>query len=63
MTLEGCVVRFADTIAYLGRDFQDAIEIGLINPDLEVPERCREDIGTTKKHFRHNVMAISCPIY
>ena len=23
MTLEGCVVRFADTIAYLGRDFQD----------------------------------------
>jgi dGTPase len=27
MTLEGCVVRFADTIAYLGRDFQDAIEI------------------------------------
>ncbi|KAF5434512.1 dGTPase [Candidatus Methanophagaceae archaeon] len=47
MTLEGCVVRFADTIAYLGRDFQDAIEIGLINDDLEVPERCRENIGTT----------------
>nr|CBH37396.1 deoxyguanosinetriphosphate triphosphohydrolase-like protein [uncultured archaeon] len=46
MTLEGCVVRFADTIAYLGRDFQDAIEIGLINDDLEVPERCRENIGT-----------------
>lgn len=46
MTLEGCVVRFADTIAYLGRDFQDAIEIGLINPDLEAPERCRENIGT-----------------
>ena len=46
MTLEGCVVRFADTIAYLGRDFQDAIEICFINPDLEVPERCRENIGT-----------------
>ena len=46
MTLEGCVVRFADTIAYLGRDFQDAIEICFINDDLEVPERCREDIGT-----------------
>ncbi len=47
MTLEGCVVRFADTIAYLGRDFQDAIEIGLIkNDDFEVPERCRKNIGT-----------------
>lgn len=46
MTMEGCVVRFADTIAYLGRDIQDAIEIGLINSDLEVPERCREKIGT-----------------
>lgn len=46
MTMEGCVVRFADTIAYLGRDIQDAIEIGLINSDSEVPERCRENIGT-----------------
>jgi dGTPase len=46
MTMEGCVVRFADTIAYLGRDIQDAIEIGLINSDLEVPKRCRENIGT-----------------
>jgi len=46
MTMEGCVVRFADTIAYLGRDIQDAIEIGLINSDLEVPERCRENVGT-----------------
>ena len=45
MTMEGCVVRFADTIAYLGRDIQDAIEIGLINSDSEVPERCRENIG------------------
>lgn len=33
MTLEGCVVRFADSIAYLGRDLQDAREIGLITND------------------------------
>ncbi|MGB2842736.1 MAG: HD domain-containing protein [Halobacteriota archaeon] len=45
MTLEGCVVRFADTIAYLGRDIQDAIEIGLIDYS-EVPQHCREMIGT-----------------
>jgi len=31
MTYEGCVVRFADNIAYLGRDLQDSIEIGLLD--------------------------------
>lgn len=30
MTMEGCVVRLADTMAYVGRDFEDAIRIGLI---------------------------------
>lgn len=35
MTLEGCVVRMADTIAYIGRDLEDAIRLGLL---------CREDI-------------------
>jgi len=33
MTLEGCVVRFADTIAYLGRDFKDENKKGLIKND------------------------------
>lgn len=30
MTLEGCVVRISDIIAYVGRDRQDAIEAGLL---------------------------------
>jgi len=30
MTLEGCVVRLTDTIAYIGQDIEDAIRIGLI---------------------------------
>jgi dGTPase len=30
MTLEACVVRIADVIAYIGRDIEDAIHIGLI---------------------------------
>jgi dGTPase len=35
MTLEGCVVRLSDIIAYIGRDVEDAITVGLINrPDL-----------------------------
>jgi dGTPase len=30
MTLEACVVRITDTIAYIGQDIEDAIRIGLI---------------------------------
>ncbi len=44
MTLEGCVVRFSDIIAYLGRDIQDAIEIGLIE-SVDIPTDCKELIG------------------
>lgn len=36
MTYEGCAVRLADTIAYLGRDLQDAIELRLLTkPDMQ----------------------------
>ena len=47
MTLEGCVVRFSDIIAYTGRDIQDAKEVGLIKDYSEVPVECRELIGVT----------------
>jgi len=47
MTMEGCVVRFSDVIAYTGRDIQDAKEVGLINDYSEVPNECRELIGIT----------------
>ena len=33
MTLEGCVVRIADTVAYIGRDLEDAIRLGLVHRD------------------------------
>ncbi|WP_051554349.1 deoxyguanosinetriphosphate triphosphohydrolase family protein [Desulfobulbus elongatus] len=46
MTLEGCVVRLADTIAYIGRDFEDAIELGLVVRD-EIPEPCRRVLGAS----------------
>lgn len=46
LTMEGCVVRFADTIAYLGRDLKDALEVNLISEDLPgFPENCRELFG------------------
>ncbi|MBU1565340.1 MAG: HD domain-containing protein [Proteobacteria bacterium] len=45
-TLEGCVVRLADTVAYIGRDIEDAIILGLITRD-EIPETCRMALGNT----------------
>jgi len=47
MTLEGCVVKFADTIAYIGRDLQDARELGLVRETTPVPEECRAVLGNT----------------
>lgn len=46
MTLEGCVVRMADTISYIGRDIEDAIRLGLITRQ-DVPEECRRVLGDT----------------
>ena len=46
MTLEGCVVRISDVIAYIGRDIEDAITIGRLNRE-DVPENVREVLGDT----------------
>lgn len=46
MTLEGCVVRMADTISYIGRDIEDAIRLGLIKR-VEIPEDCKAVLGET----------------
>jgi dGTPase len=51
MTLEGCVVKFADTISYIGRDMQDAQEVGLIVTPVEIPEECREVLGTNNREI------------
>ncbi len=37
-TIEGCVVRMADTISYLGRDFEDACMAELISPEDLPPD-------------------------
>jgi len=44
MTLEGCVVRLADVIAYIGRDIEDAITIGVIKRE-EIPTKITEVLG------------------
>jgi len=44
MTLEGCVVRITDTIAYIGQDIEDAIRIGLIKRD-QLPKSSTAILG------------------
>ena len=44
MTLEGCVVRICDTVAYIGRDLEDAISVGLIKRE-EMPGQVRDVLG------------------
>ena len=51
MTLEGCVVKFADTIAYIGRDLQDAREVGLIADDEHIPARSARVLGKNNREI------------
>jgi len=50
-TWEGCAVKFADKIAFLGRDIEDAIELGILS---------RNEFNNRSKHlikFMNSVMA------
>lgn len=44
ITIEGSVVRLSDVIAYIGRDIEDAITLGIVERD-EIPEYPRKIIG------------------
>jgi dGTPase len=46
MTLEGCVVRLADTISYIGRDLEDAITLSLVKRE-ELPPEVAGRLGRT----------------
>ncbi|MGP8049169.1 MAG: deoxyguanosinetriphosphate triphosphohydrolase family protein [Desulfobaccales bacterium] len=46
MTLEGCVVRLADTISYIGRDLEDAITLSLVKRE-ELPAEVTSRLGHT----------------
>lgn len=63
MTLEGCVVRMADTISYVGRDIEDAIRLGLITRK-EMPEPCRQVLGDTNGTIVYTLVEdlVSCSL-
>ena len=44
-TFEATVVRFSDSIAYLGRDFEDASRLGILTKPL--PDCVKRDLGST----------------
>jgi dGTPase len=46
-TLEGCLVKLCDTMSYVGRDIEDAIELGILKRE-EVPETC---LGSTNREI------------
>lgn len=46
-TLEGCLVKLCDTMSYLGRDIEDAIQLGIITRD-EVPKTL---LGNTNRQI------------
>ncbi len=55
MSLEGCVVRLSDIIAYVGRDIEDAITVGLINRE-ELPKDIIEVLGNTNDQIINNLV-------
>ena len=52
-TLEACVVRVSDIIAYLGKDRQDAMKLGFIESEKEFADNC---IGNTNAEIINNMI-------
>lgn len=46
-TREGCVVRLADTIAYINHDIEDSIRAGVLSSE-QLPQECTAVLGETK---------------
>jgi dGTPase len=55
MSLEGCVVRMADTISYIGRDLEDAIRIRMVRRS-EIPGEITDVIGDTNGTIVFNLV-------
>lgn len=49
-TLEGCVVRLADRIAYLGRDIEDAARAGLMDFE-DLPAELQQSLGSSNREM------------
>ena len=55
MTLEGCVVRISDVIAYIGRDIEDAIRLGALNKD-DIPKSVTDVLGSDNSSIINTIV-------
>lgn len=55
MTLEGCVMRISDVIAYVGRDIEDAIELHLFERK-DIPSAVVDVLGNNNKSIVNNLV-------
>ncbi len=55
MTLEGCVMRISDVIAYVGRDIEDAIELKLIQRK-DIPKGIVELLGNNNRSIINSLI-------
>ena len=55
MTLEGCVVRISDIIAYIGRDIEDAIVLGKLKRS-DIPENIVKVLGNNNRDIINNIV-------
>lgn len=55
MTLEGCVVRISDVIAYIGKDIEDAIKVGIIKRS-DLPEEVVAVLGDNNKTMMNRLV-------
>lgn len=49
-TLEACVVRVTDTIAYIGQDIEDAIRLNILKRE-EIPKECVDFLGNNNSQI------------
>lgn len=55
MTLEGCVVRISDVIAYIGKDIDDAIRLGIIT-QKDIPKNITNILGNTNSQIINTIV-------
>lgn len=55
MTLEGCVVRVSDIIAYIGRDIEDAINLNLFKRE-DIPLEIVKVLGCTNREIVNTII-------
>lgn len=55
MTLEGCIVRISDVIAYIGRDLEDAIILNIIKRE-DIPKEITDILWNTNREIVNTVI-------